>query len=530
MGSPPISEDAGVLRLLDLSGVPAGSPREWTPMWVEAQIPLGDWESAELVRGESALPLTLRRLAGEVRVLAEWPRSGPGNYELRLRSGRTLSRQTLTVHPEKIDEGSFRRLLEDLETRLPASIAVALQRLGGLAGLELLEPQRSTLAEELLRLRRAVLGTERRPGLAEILPRISRDPHQVLRTEELWVRRHRARRPHPARLAQALVRSGNLSVDLRPERVVDTRVEHSVDVYENRLVRAYVDQVARRLRRIARVLTATGDESMLAQAAALAHRLDLGRRSASFLAGVSELTRPPTEVTMVLQARPDYRAALEGFLEFQRSVAVRLEEGAVDAPLENLPHLYQLWGTLQVLDVLLDVGIELGYRLERERLVAAGRGGTFLRVLPDGQSAVVLAHPERGMRARLIPERSYRGQGTGLHSITYTQRPDLALEVQDAAAGARVYLLDPKYKLDGEALEGEEPAGKPKKVDLDKMHAYRDAIRDAGGRRVVRYAAILYPGPEHRYSDGIEALSAYPGAEESLRWRVREMLREALSD
>jgi hypothetical protein len=35
--------------------------------------------------------------------------------------------------------------------------------------------------------------------------------------------------------------------------------------------------------------------------------------------------------------------------------------------------------------------------------------------------------------------------------------------------------------------------GKPKKVDIDKMHAYRDAIRDADDYRVVRFAGILYP-------------------------------------
>ncbi len=33
------------------------------------------------------------------------------------------------------------------------------------------------------------------------------------------------------------------------------------------------------------------------------------------------------------------------------------------------------------------------------------------------------------------------------------------------------------------------------------MHSYRDAIRDTDLRRAVRYAAILYPGPEVRYAD-----------------------------
>jgi predicted component of viral defense system (DUF524 family) len=91
-----------------------------------------------------------------------------------------------------------------------------------------------------------------------------------------------------------------------------------------------------------------------------------------------------------------------------------------------------------------------------------------------------------------------------------------------------VYLFDPKYKLEGELIEGESADGKPKKTDIDKMHAYRDAVRGEDGIRVVRYAAILYPGPEVRYSEGLEALRAYPGADQDLEKRIRILLRRAL--
>jgi predicted component of viral defense system (DUF524 family) len=62
------------------------------------------------------------------------------------------------------------------------------------------------------------------------------------------------------------------------------------------------------------------------------------------------------------------------------------------------------------------------------------------------------------------------------------------------------------------------------------MHAYRDAIRDLTGERVVEYAAVLYPGPESRYGDGIEALSARPLDTASLEQRLRELLTTALTD
>ena len=57
--------------------------------------------------------------------------------------------------------------------------------------------------------------------------------------------------------------------------------------------------------------------------------------------------------------------------------------------------------------------------------------------------------------------------------------------------------------------EGLAPDGRQKKADIDTMHAYRDAIRDEQGRRVVEYAAILYPGDEVRFDVGLEALKSH---------------------
>jgi hypothetical protein len=517
-----------LLRLLDPGGTPIDAAREWAPLWVEVGIPPEDWEAAELWRGTEILPLAVRRVGWAVRVVAEWPRSGTGNYELRLLWRSGVFRLPLTVHPEKLSPASYAQLLEDLETRLPASVALGLQRLGGLSGLELLPPGESTLAEEVHRLRRAIVGTSERRGLAELLPEIARDPHSILASRELWVRRGSARRPHPARLAHALSRANNVAVDKKPLRVVDARVEHTVDVYENRLLKAFTGQVERRLHRVRCLSLASAVQDELAD---LDQRLEIGKRQAGFLADVRELDHAPNRVSMVLLKRPSYRAALEGYLDFHRRVAVRLDTEALDSPLENLPHLYQVWGTLTVIDVLLSVGLEYGYQLKQERLVAREGGGVFLRILPDGKTVMKLIHPDTGSEVKLIPERSYpAGAGPGLRSITYTQRPDVAVEVGDPGDKPRVILFDPKYKLDGEMLEAGGGDGKPKKVDIDKMHAYRDAIRDRDGERVVEYAAILYPGPEQIFPEGIEALSARPGAiEYPLRDRLESTLSQALS-
>jgi len=51
---------------------------------------------------------------------------------------------------------------------------------------------------------------------------------------------------------------------------------------------------------------------------------------------------------------------------------------------------------------------------------------------------------------------------------------------------------------------------KPKKVDIDKMHAYRDSIRDVWDNRIVSYAAILYPGKTVEFGSGLAAISTRP--------------------
>ena len=409
------------------------------------------------------------------------------------------------------------------------SVALALQRTGGLAGVALFPPGESTLAEEVHRLRRAILGTERRPGLAAVLHELAMDPHRVLRPTEAWAPTDQARRPAPARLAHALVHGRNLRPDGTVARVLDARVEHETDVYENRLVNAFVLLLERRIRWLAPAVRKRGSKPVEREVETLARILRDARRRASFLDGVGELGGIPDRVSMVLLNRPAYRAVLDGYLELHRRIAARFEDPALDAPLENLPYLYQVWGTLQVIRALLDAGADLGYAQHRQELVMRTRDGVVVRVLQNGEPALVLRHPATGVEAAVIPQPTYGRRGTrDVRSFTYDQKPDVAVVVRRPGERPRLWLFDPKYKLDGEPLEEEPAAGKPMKVDIDKMHAYRDAIRHESGERVVEYAAIMYPGPAVEYPVGIDALSAIPGDTRAMERRLEIVLRGAL--
>ena len=236
---------------------------------------------------------------------------------------------------------------------------------------------------------------------------------------------------------------------------------------------------------------------------------------------------------MVLLNRAPYRAALEGYYEFLRSVWVRLQEPAMEAPLKNLPYLYEVWGTLQVLSALVDVAPKLGYVQTQEvRLFARDSDGLYIKLIPDGRAMLVLQHPSRGVQVRFIPQRAYARSGP-VSSISFTQVPDVTLEVRPLLGPPELYLFDPKYKLDSDQSESTNSA--PKKEDIDKMHAYRDALRGHSNERVVKYAAILYPGSGVSYAPGdgetpeIAAIPANPEQSVAMEATVRHIMEVALA-
>ena len=525
MDSPPTSS----IVFLDQAGNNIDGPLEWATAPVEVRVRPQDWEMVRLIRqNNEELPLSLSHLGGQIRIIATWPPSGTGHYRLALYIGDMKAEErTITISPRKISTAAYAQLLEDLEMRLPAAIALGLQRNAALAGIKILPPGESTLAMELARLRQAINGDSGDMGLAQVLNELSADPHKILHTTELWVPRERARRPHPSGLTQAMSRPYNLDMNGIPIRLLDTRVEHSVDVYENRLVKVYVRLVDLRLRRLSTILESRSTNTLVEEVQKLRNTLGSARRKAAFLDNVTLPSYLPTQSTMVLIKRPAYHAVLQGYLELNKSPGVYLEEPGLEAPLENLPFLYQVWGTLEVLHILLDVTGILGYQVKLQQLAKKDVCGIFIRLLPDGKPALILEHPGNGTVIKVIPERAYTSQGQ-FRSISFEQRPDIAIEILPPQDSPYIYLFDPKYKLDSERQEEKQGNGKPKKEDIDKMHTYRDAIRDSKLRQVVQYAAILYPGPSWSYGNGIEALQALPGSEVLLEERLRVIFSNAL--
>ena len=334
-----------------LGGEKVDGPGEWELVYLVIESASAPWEVLELTRNGVPLALTQRRLGSVIRTVAEWPRSNPGRYELALRHPQGVDRVTVDIAPAKISMDDFRAMLTDLQTRLPASIVLSLQRAGGLAGIDLSSVRPATAAEELYRLKRAIEGTPERLGLRHILPAVARAPHEILEAHTVMVRSELLKRPRPASLVRALATASNVGAGRQPVRLPDERVRPTRDVYENRVVRACVLEVARRLRHLGSLISAE-NSSLAAQLPALTAPLAHARQQARFLEDVSDLTTPPKRVTMVLLKRREYRDALALLLELQRSLQVTLDDPRLLEPMDNLPSLYQTWCTLQVIDVL----------------------------------------------------------------------------------------------------------------------------------------------------------------------------------
>lgn len=505
--SPPSSNSSCLFRLFALDGTLIEQPLEWTPGCLEV-TGLDNWKCYELYLQGARLELSETRRYGKMGVYADWPRCGLGKYHLELRQGQEYVHQAaFEVRPLKLTHASFHQLIDDIQFNLPYGIVFSLQKLGGLVGVHI-EPWKESLRErELLLLQRAVYGTAGgKPGLLKLLAALSRNPQRQLVDEQPWVKAHAARRSHIGGLVQALRRSGNLENGL-PCTLPDRRVKSTVDIYENRVVLLLHDLVRKRLQRLKRTGKPKWQEAITSMITKLAN----ARLHAVFLDEVSPLEEPPSRVSMIQLRIPTYRGVLETLLDLLRIISVQLDHPAMEHALEELPTLYQYWGTLQVLQTLLIIGELRGFTVESHSLLRRDVSGLVFSVFPQGKAALILRHPTTGSRISLYPEQSFGRSATqGFFSLSYQKRPDVCIVSESPGQPPQLLLFDPKYKLLSE--ENAHPNdGKPLREDIDKMHTYRDAIRHKEIERPVAFAGIIYPGQTEHFGKGLSALGCTPG-------------------
>src|SRR5438045_160106 len=110
MGSAPTSK----LRYLRRDGTVQAAPEEWTTGYVEVCVPAETWADVNLYLQDAPLPLSLKKLNGELAVLADWPLSGAGNYHLVCQTPEHRESAVWTVRPKKLSEYAYQQLFADL--------------------------------------------------------------------------------------------------------------------------------------------------------------------------------------------------------------------------------------------------------------------------------------------------------------------------------------------------------------------------------------------------------------------------------
>lgn len=483
----PIFSDC--FRWLNRRGAQVEPPQAWAGGWLALDLPLKnldkDWQSLELRLDSLILPLMLVRQKEGLQLRAEWPALGAGFCQLQLwQRGSLLASERLFVGARHLNAEQWLTLLADLRYRLPVSCLLSLRAVGGrvpLAPASL----KANPAEEFRLLQRLILGPAM-PGSAVLQPGLllaldwlahSASAEPVLKGQ--WQPIRRVRRPAMVQLArhwhqpQAILWEQAASIEL--------------DQPQNRFVAGVVGQSLRHLQALRRYLEHSGDFAQARQLTALGEQLE-SRWRRHPLAGLPESLELPAH-PQILQL-PAYALCLRVWLALRQGFAPHLE-GFTDLPYADLALLYQHWCLLQILEQLLNWGQTHDWQVAEANL-SLRRGNCLLSLQQDAR------------RLSLYVEASYEGQPVKaeFYSLSHTQRPDISLKLLQKGQPSKLLVFDTKYRA---------ASNLPLKEDLDKLHAYRDAIRSAEGQPALWRAILLYPGSRQSYREALEAWQLLPG-------------------
>lgn len=493
-----------------------------------------------------------------------------GSYVGRLRlkledsAGCTVGRAAIEVCSRKLSyREDLRTMLEDISKRA-VELAFSHRSPTSLRAL----PDPSSDARILYQQFAFLSGLLNSKSFSDALHLIERRPHE--RLDAMTCMRSVASGIRPTgRMLKHLSRGGNRAVvpASHPLSSVASSLPISVpvassaattDTPENRFVRfALLEFIAFLLKLVAMLEKSRSDEHarLLSEAVALVDVLEMSC-SRHPLTHLSALQSIPFAST-VLQNQEGYREIFQSWLKFD--LAARLTwDGAADVydvGQRDVATLYEYWVFFKLIDVLSSAFV-LDEDLH-QKLFEPTADGMSLK-LKAGESISFGGRSGAGLKRinlRFDYNRLFSGEADADRAGSWTERmqPDYTLslwvgegaEDQAAARGKLVHIhFDAKYKVSSveelfdyvlkspSGTRGRSRERKYKRVDLLKMHAYRDAIRRTVG------AFVLYPGAVekrwesyHEILPGLGAFALRPGAsQDGLLRFIEDLKAHLLSD
>lgn len=292
---------------------------------------------------------------------------------------------------------------------------------------------------------------------------------------------------------------------LFPSEAMEERKHHTVDTNENRFLKHFLQLVQRRLHGMAKALQGKGGGYLNPDIEASLEKMERGLSlflSDPFWSDVGVMRFIPAG-SQVMQRRDGYRQLFRLYSLLQLATHCHFDNDDFENLLEtkDTPTLFEYWSFFVVKDILdktnkivscrtvvssdpLEQKIIQGICIEYE----GGVSLWFNRTSPGSPGFTPSENP-----GNIVPSESY----------SHNLRPDIVI-----SKGGRMLIFDAKFKGQRGGFYGEGEYGSIsiwKDEDIDKMHTYREAIRNVSG------AYILYPGEEARVYPAHGATGRYQG-------------------
>lgn len=330
----------------------------------------------------------------------------------------------------------------------------------------------------------------------------------------------------------------DLHIHSIPRKLKSFQKKETIDTVENRFIKYALSEF---LSFVADFKNAIKKEPRVKKEAIQLESALEGYLSHSVFKEISKLTTLPLN-NPVLHRKEGYREILRIWLMFDLAASLIWKGGddVYDAGKRDVARLYEYWLFFKLLDLVGEV-----FRIEPEalqKLIVKTDDGLGLQLRQGKHIAIdgVFVAETRKFNIQFSYNRTFRGNSEYPDSGSWTRelRPDYSLsiwplDISDVEAEKQELMVhihfDAKYKIKEEYIkdifkienfteneegiieelnieEEEEAKGNYNRVDLLKMHSYRDAIRRTSG------AYILYPGSEKYVRSGFHEIMPGLGA------------------
>jgi len=303
---------------------------------------------------------------------------------------------------------------------------------------------------------------------------------------------------------------------LYPAEVIEERKHHTVDTNENRFIKHFLQSVQHRLIGLEKALRGAAGGYLNPDIEV--HLLEIKRKIGLFLSDplwndVGVMHFIPTS-SQVLQRREGYRQLFRLYSLLHLATRCDFDEDDFKNLIEtkDTPTLFEYWSFFVIKDILDHAKNVLSRQTITQDDPLEQRVATGICIqYEDGIS--LWFNRTCGGSSGFVPSEIPKAKLHINESYSHILRPDIVISKSE-----NHLIFDAKFKVKGKSggFYGEDESGTIKgwkEEDIDKMHTYREAIRNVSG------AYILYPGekaiayPAHdavRLYEGVGALPLKP--------------------